>query len=250
MGTQVPRLTPTTAQPRRTAAGTSSVHLTRWLLAAGIAGPVFFVAVFTIAGWLTPGYSAMREVISYLELGANGWIQHLNFMVSGLLLVLFGVGFARAVRSWSGSGWRMAAAVAIALSGAGLCMAGLFAPDPPGTATAAASVHGVLHTVSFTLVFLPLGIACLVVGMRVISTRGWRVHGGYSLLAGLMAIVMALGNLFSTFVRSNASNAFVSATSSQLSVGGLINRVLVVVTFAWYVVLAIRLLEQRRDITA
>ncbi|HYL41844.1 MAG TPA: DUF998 domain-containing protein [Ktedonobacteraceae bacterium] len=63
-----------------------ALRLSLW---AGIIGPLFFVLVFTIDGFLTPGYSAMRDVVSFLELGSNGWIQRLNFMLTGLLLILF-----------------------------------------------------------------------------------------------------------------------------------------------------------------
>jgi hypothetical protein len=67
------------------------------------------------------------------------------------------------------------------------------------------------------------------------------------LLAGLFPIFAALGNLFSSFVASNASSTPVSATSSQLAVSGLINRLLIIVAFAWYVILASRLLMRERE---
>lgn len=37
-----------------------------------------------------------------------------------------------------------------------------------------------------------------------------------------------------------------SATSPQLEVGGLVNRILILVAFAWYVILASRMLIQER----
>jgi len=134
--------------------------------------------------------------------------------------------------------------VLIARSGVGLIMAGLFLPDAPGTAQT--SVHGVLHTIAFTVVFLPLGLACLSVGGKFIRTAGWRIHGWYSLLTGLFPIFAGLSNLFSSFVVSNASNTPFTATSSQLAVGGLINRVLVILAFAWYVILAGRMLMREK----
>jgi hypothetical membrane protein len=212
-------------------------HLCLW---AGIVGPVFFVVVFTIDGWLTPGYDAMKDVVSFLELGPTGWIQRLNFITTGLLLVLFALGFFQWMHPRSGSSWRVVTTLFIALSGVGLVMAGPFLPDAPGTTQITA--QGNLHTIAFTVVFLPLGLACLFAGGKFICTAGWRIHGWYSLFAGLFPIFAALGNLFSSFVVSNASSTAVSATSSQLAVGGLINRILIIVAFAWYIILASRLL--------
>ena len=220
---------------------TSGLALCLW---AGIVGPLFFVLVFTIDGFLTPGYSTMRDVVSFLELGPTGWIQRLNFILTGLLLILFALGFFLWMRPRSASGWLSVTAVLIALSGMGLIMAGPFLPDAPGTAQS--SLHGILHTIAFTVVFLPLGLACLSVSGKFIRTAGWRIHGWYSLLVGLFAIIAALGNLFSSFVVSNASSTPFTATSSRLAIGGLINRVLILVVFAWYVILASHILIRER----
>jgi hypothetical protein len=144
------------------------------------------------------------------------------------------------MRPRSPSAWCAVTTVLIALSGVGLIIAGLFLPDAPGSAQV--SVHGILHTISFSVVFLTLGLACLLVGGRFIRTAGWRIHGWYSLLTGLFPIIAALGNLYSSFVASNAPNTPFTATSSQLAIGGLINRILILVAFAWYVILASHIL--------
>src|SRR5260370_36925013 len=67
---------------------------------AGIVGPIFFVLMFTIDGWLSPDYSPLRQTVS--SLGAtepNAWIQNSNFVVFGLLLLAFAVGFSRQMRA-------------------------------------------------------------------------------------------------------------------------------------------------------
>lgn len=218
-----------------------ALRLSLW---AGIVGPLFFVLVFTIDGWLTPGYSAMRDVVSFLELGPAGWIQRLNFIFTGFLFILFAFGFFQWMRPKSGFGWLSVTTVLIALSGLGLIMAGQFLPDVPGTVQV--SMQGNMHTIAFTLVFLPLGLGSLFVGAKFVRTPGWRIHGVYSLLAGVIPIFAALGNLYSSFVVVSASNAPVSATSSQFVVGGLINRLLILIAFAWYMILAIHLLMRER----
>lgn len=41
-----------------------SLRADRMLAWAGILGPIVFVATFTVAGWLRPGYSALGEAVS------------------------------------------------------------------------------------------------------------------------------------------------------------------------------------------
>jgi hypothetical protein len=41
------------------------------------------VAVFTIEGWLRPGYDPLSTYVSALSLGLHGWIQIVNFIVLG-----------------------------------------------------------------------------------------------------------------------------------------------------------------------
>lgn len=224
----------------------------RWNLAlrlciwAGIVGPLFFMVVLLIDGWLTPGYSAMTEVVSFLEVGSTGWIQCLNFVLTGLLFILFASGFFQWMRSQSSSGWLSVTTVLIALSGVGMIMAGLILPEAPGATQI--TVRWILHTIAFSMVFLPLGLACLFVGGKFIRTAGWRIHGVYSLLAGLFPIFAGLGNLYSSFVVENASSALVSATTSQPANGGLVNRVIIFIAFAWYVILASHILLRAKKV--
>src|SRR5215469_16914469 len=61
---------------------------------AGMMGPLLFILGFTLAGWLTPGYSPLQESISSLGVeGPHPWIQNTNFVVFGLLLLAFALGF-------------------------------------------------------------------------------------------------------------------------------------------------------------
>src|SRR5438067_1578096 len=103
-----------------TAPGVRQSLALRLCLWAGIVGPLLFVLVFTVDGALTPGYSAMREVVSFLELGPTGWIQRLNFLLTGLFFILFAFGFFHWMRPRSASGWLSVTIVLIALSGVGL----------------------------------------------------------------------------------------------------------------------------------
>ena len=56
---------------------------------AGMIGPVLFIAIFTLEGWLRPGYNPLGMFVSELSLGPGGWIQIVNFIVFGVLLLVF-----------------------------------------------------------------------------------------------------------------------------------------------------------------
>ena len=61
----------------------------RQLTWAGIIGPPLFVAIFTLEGWFRSGYEPTRMYVSELSLGSRGWIQNVNFVVFGLLFLVF-----------------------------------------------------------------------------------------------------------------------------------------------------------------
>ena len=65
--------------------------------------PVLFVAVFALEGRLCPGYHPSSMFVSELSLGPRGWIQIVNFLVTGALVFAFGCGLAARFRSGTAS---------------------------------------------------------------------------------------------------------------------------------------------------
>ncbi len=160
--------------------------------------------MFTLDGAFRPGYSAINVAVSFLLLGSNGWIEITNYIVLGLLLIVFALGFLQWRSAVITAGWRRAITALLVLSGLGFAMAALFLPDPVGDLQL--SVHAMLHEIAFTLVFLPLGISCLLIG-----------------------------------------NQFRKSPTLPPSLGGLFERILIVIDFAWLVILASRMLMQERE---
>ena len=100
---------------------------TSWLTRAawaGLAGPVLFTLT-----WVTQElfrieeYSPIKEPISALAAGPNGWIQSVNFVVFGALTMVFAVGLHQVTRS-SKSG--VVGSALFFVSGLGLLMAATF----------------------------------------------------------------------------------------------------------------------------
>lgn len=151
---------------------------------AGVVGPVVLDLVFTALGARRSGYSARRDFISALSLGDAGWIQKLNFVVAGILILLF----ATAVRSVfaEGRGSRTAPALFATIGGC-LVGAGLFDMDAMGASTL--TLHGVLHNLFAGACFGAMPMACLVVASRL---RG-QPFAVVSTVAGVVVAALFFG---------------------------------------------------------
>lgn len=109
----------------------------QWLLWCGLAGPVLFVVALLVEGAIRQDYDSARMFGSLLSIGDQGWQQVTNFVISGLLIVLFAFGLRPVVRNGPASRW---GPIMIGAVGLGLIGAGVFVTDPalgypPGGAT-------------------------------------------------------------------------------------------------------------------
>ena len=153
---------------------------------AGIVGSIAFVAIFTIEGWLRPGYDAQRMFVSELALGPRGFVQILNFVACGFATILF----ARGMRAEF-----PAAPVATRLLdvvGVGLIGAGLFVMDPLGTPLSRLSWHHHLHGVFGAPFFYGAPIACFLFARHFREAPRWRSLAGYTLATGVVIVVAAI----------------------------------------------------------
>jgi hypothetical protein len=162
----------------------------RWLTACGaIAGPLFIITVL-VQALIRPGFTLTHDAASLLDDGPWGWVQSLNFIVTGLLFMAAAVGLARSIHTGPGRTWipRL-----LAVAGAGLAGGGIFHPDPsggypPGTPTTASAVsswHGVLHEVCGSAAFLALIVVCFILARR-FSAGGRRSAALCSAAAGAL----------------------------------------------------------------
>ena len=109
--------------------------MARWLLLCGILGPGVFVAAALVLGATRPNYDPIYTFVSQLSLDGGGDWQVANFLVSGFLIALAGVGLRltpNAARI-SRRGW-----IAVVLIGLGFVLLGIFRDDgwlryPPGS---------------------------------------------------------------------------------------------------------------------
>jgi DNA-binding CsgD family transcriptional regulator/hypothetical membrane protein len=156
--------------------------LTRWAAIAGIAGPVLFTVGFLTQEQLRRGeYDPISQVVSALEAGDNGWIQQVNFLVLGVLTMLFAAGLHRGLaRSQAG----IVGPAALFVSGVGCVLAALF----PLNQDASGQVYDPGgHQVAGTLFFASSCVALLALSRRCAADPRWRDLSGWILVAGALA---------------------------------------------------------------
>src|SRR5258707_1264970 len=202
---------------------------TRLLLACGAIAPLLNIVVILVLGATRPGYNAWQIPDSNLELGAGGWIQIANYIVTGVLLLGFAIGLRRVLRT---STW---GPILLGIYGLTFIVTGIFVTDPvlgyPPGASSAPTVYGTLHNLFGQLQFISLSAACFVLARRDAADPARRGWVWYSLATGLLIA---------------ASDVAFVLTFKLWDGGpvGLIERIGIIGGCSWIALLAIRLMSR------
>jgi hypothetical membrane protein len=196
----------------------------RWLaLIGGVVNSIAFVLVYTVAGILRPGYSQIHQAISDLGVGPNGSLLDAIAVIHALLLIAFAVGFALSMQQVLTLGWRLSSAALLVLPELALVTAAIFTDAPSTVAIhSLATIVGLVSTIS----------AFIVIGLGLRRDSQWSWWGTYSLVTAVVTLVL-IAVEFWTFQPGTPL--------APAHLGGLMERVLSVVTLAWYVVFGWRL---------
>ena len=153
---------------------------------AGMVGPVLFVTVFTLEGWFRPGYSSLGMYVSELSLGPRGWIQIVNFIILGLLFLIF----TRAVVSEFKDGKASKAGPTL-LTIIAFCflISGPFITDPGTIFSYQMSWHGILHGIFGALVFSLAPISCFIFYRRFREDLKWQGLSKWTITACIIIVV-------------------------------------------------------------
>lgn len=176
------------SQRTRSSGFDRSAAVTRSLLGYGVVAGIFYLVVGVTLGVTRDGFDFSQHALSLLMLGDFGWIQKLNIILSGLMVVAAAVGFARALRGSAIAPW-----VAGLLGGYGACLiaSGIFPPDPmagfPEGASTDGTLSGVLHLAFGAIGFLALAIAAIVIA-RWSARRDEARWARYSFISGVVII--------------------------------------------------------------
>ena len=208
------------------------------LLYAGMVGPLGFIIVFLVEGATRPGYSVWRNFVSQLATGPGGWMQVVNFIVCGALVVAFAVALRAA---WRGSPGSVGAPLLLGLFGLDLVVAGLFSTDPalgypPGAAQVHTS-HGMVHGLAGLGAFTLLPATALVSSRHFAAVAAERTWFVYSLLVGVA--------LFAGFVAFTVFSAMDSSGAWPNAPTGLMQRAVIITGWTWIALVAWHQLRSR-----
>ncbi len=206
----------------------TSRRLTENLLACGLVAGPLFTLVYLLEGATRDGYSALRHPVSSLALGTHGWMQVVNFLASGSLLVGFGLGARRADH------WSTWPPQLIGAAGIGLMGAGVFACDPVGGYPRGTpprpdrpSPRGALHQLFSSLVFLGLPALFVLEARR--GKPFWAAFSSATCAAFLGSMTL--------------SSAGFGQAPGFARVGGLFQRVALSAGFTWLTLRAAQMLR-------
>ena len=160
--------------------------VTRSLLGWGVVAGPFYLVVALVLALTRPGFDLTQHALSLLMLGDLGWLQRVNLIVTGLMVIAAAVGILRAVRNGRG----LAMAVLTLVYSAGLILSAVFPPDPvagfpPDSTGGELTLSGILHLLFGALGFVSIAAAAF-------------AHSGWSHSIGAKpraTVSIVLGNL-------------------------------------------------------
>jgi hypothetical protein len=169
-------------------------QLTSKLLKAGFLGGPFFIALSLLQAFTREGFDWIRHPASLLSLGALGFIQIANFVITGMLFIACAVGLKRIHSAGVGRKWL---SPLFALVGIAFILGGVFVADPafgfpPGTPEGmpkTMSWHSIIHGFAPVIGSLAISTALLIFARR-LWKQGRRAASIVSVLVVIVSFVL------------------------------------------------------------
>ena len=197
---------------------------------AGTVGPVLFFAVLIVEGAVRPGFRPLHNTISELTFGPRGWIQTANFVVFGILFLIFARGVKTTINDSRSArlGGALLFAIGLGVLGCGLSRAESWPPSSMGA-------PGLVHVFSsIVLIFALLPVATGVMARAFAGDVRWRSLALATGMTSFVTLALLVGGL-----------ALMSPPGQPARIGneyaGLIQRVDVAVFLVWQIAVARRM---------
>ena len=190
------------------------------------ASPVM-VGLWALASVLRPGYDQLTQKGSELGTGPSSLVMNTNFVVTGLLIVIFSFGLLKNIDAGI---WSRVGLTFLAIAGAGEVATGIFPCDPGCPLTGSPSQ--LIHTGIAVVFFGSVAVFPLLVGIGLNRDQFWSSYSSYSLVTGLASI-----GLFT---------AFSIAVLTSFQYVGLVQRLFLALPFQWIWTIAMLLRRRGR----
>ena len=197
---------------------------------AGMLGTTLFTLSFTINGFLRPDYSAVKDYISELAIGPQGWVQIVSFLFLGGSILVFSFGVRATFHSGRAS---RAAPVLFFIIGFSYMLSGLFVTDPQVMFDNQQTSHGIIHGIVGALVFSLSAACCFVLSRRFRVDEQWRSMSAISFIAAvamtILIVLMKIGQLHTGLLHDWA---------------GLVQRCCLMISYVWIFLLSFKIWKQ------
>ena len=152
---------------------------------------LLFTLTYLIEGVTRTGYDAWQQAISLLSLGPGGFVQQVNFVIFGILMLCSAFGWRTVLKGGRAETWFP---LLRGLAGLSLILVGIFSQDPvpgypPGAVMTATTFHAVIHVVFSFVTITSLAVSDFVIARRFAVEPRWQGWATYSVITGVLIIV-------------------------------------------------------------
>ena len=194
---------------------TQRTNLQTALLYSGVIGGVLFTSVYFCFGVISPNYFMIHESISRLQLQPYGWIQSLNYIISGLLICAFAIALHKELASGFGS---LLIPFFHLLTGAGSIILGLY-------------LNHQVQVYTGGVIFLSLVVALLLITRRFLANPQWQGWTTYTILSVLLMMILCI--------------LFMYSVAHKGKLTGVFERLIVITRLVWIFLFTARLIGGR-----
>ena len=184
-----------------------------WLTCSTL-GSLLFTTTYLIEGATRPGYNPWQQAISALSLGPGGWVQQVNFVVFGMIVLLTTFAWRKLLQRGVGATWYP---ILRGIEGLSLIMDGFFSQDPafgyPSNAILTSPTsHAVIHQIFAFASITAIAFGFFVLARRFTKEPRWHGWATYSAVTGILTIV-----LIAIFGMANSQHSQIAGLFERLS---------------------------------
>ncbi len=200
-------------------------------------GSILFVSIFILEDIFCTNYNWLTTAVSEHSIGSCGWIQITNFIVSGVLFLIFARGVTLELREDMAS---KLGPLFLMIFAACLIASGPFVTDPApvilfsNQATWYGNVHGLLGAIAFIL--MPL--SCFVFYRRFRKDLKWKRFAKWTLVVCIITIVGIV------FLKVEQQRLLEDPNAIGILVG-FFQRIVLITFFTWVFSFALAILKMR-----